>query len=331
MDAYGRTRRPFAAHPGMVRAFPEGRLTLGLIAPLESFRGKAPTLERHLELAGAAERAGFASLWLRDVPFLVPHQGDAGQVLDPWVYLGALSTVTSRISLGTAAVVLPVRHPAHVAKAAASVDHLSGGRMLLGVAGGDRPDELRAFGLPTGDREAVGERIRQSWEYVRQAGRTPSAPIDSPFGAVSGRMDLLPKPVHDRLPMLMTGRGGQSVEWIAEHADGWLFFTVPVEQQALNVRRWRRLTEGAAGGRFRPFAQGMALDLSEDPVAPSRALGHGGHSMGREPLLDLLEELEAIGVNQLMLNLRLSRRPMADMLEELARYVLPAFPAGEPG
>ncbi|MFC7327418.1 TIGR03571 family LLM class oxidoreductase [Marinactinospora rubrisoli] len=331
MDAYGRDRRPFAAHPGMARAFPRGRLTLGLITPLESFRGKVPTLEGHLELAGAAERAGIASLWLRDVPFLVPHQGDAGQVLDPWVYLGALSTVTSRVSLGTAAIVLPVRHPAHIAKAAASVDRLSGGRMLLGLASGDRPDELGAFGITAGDREDLGARNRASWEYIRRAGRSPSAPIDSPFGAVAGRMDLLPKPVHDRLPMLMTGRGGQSVEWIAEHADGWLFFTVPVEQQALNVKRWRRLTEGPGADGFKPFAQGMALDLSEDPVAPPRRLPHGGHSMGREPLLDLLEELEEIGVNQLMLNLRLSHRPMADMLDELARYVLPAFPPGEPG
>ena len=71
------------------------------------------------------------------------------------VYLGLLAGLTERIALGVASIVLPLRHPAHVAKAAASVDVLSGGRLLLGVASGDRPEEYPALNLPFADR---GER-----------------------------------------------------------------------------------------------------------------------------------------------------------------------------
>ncbi len=164
----------------MRRAFPGGgRATLGLIAPLESFSGDVPTMEGHLARVRAAEEAGFASFWLRDVPLLVPSQGDGGQLFDPWVYLGALATATSRITLGTASTVLPLRHPVHVAKAAASVDLLSGGRMLLGLAVGDRPGEVPAFGPAAADPAG---RLPDSWAYLRHlTGGTVTTGHSSPW------------------------------------------------------------------------------------------------------------------------------------------------------
>jgi alkanesulfonate monooxygenase SsuD/methylene tetrahydromethanopterin reductase-like flavin-dependent oxidoreductase (luciferase family) len=68
------------------------------------------------------------------VPFNVPTFGDAGQADDPFVYLGLLAGKTEYIALGVASAVLPLCHPAHVAKAADSADVLSGGRLILGVA-----------------------------------------------------------------------------------------------------------------------------------------------------------------------------------------------------
>ena len=74
------------------RVFQPGRLSLGLVVPLETYANSAiPTMERHLERAGLAEKLGYSALWLRDVPFNVPGFGDAGQVFDPFVYLGALA------------------------------------------------------------------------------------------------------------------------------------------------------------------------------------------------------------------------------------------------
>ena len=84
----------------------------------------------------------FPPFWLRDVPFNVPSFGDAGQVFDPFVYLGYLAAGTKDIALGVSSIILPLRHPAHVAKAAASADQLSDGRLILGVASGDRPGRI---------------------------------------------------------------------------------------------------------------------------------------------------------------------------------------------
>jgi len=114
-----------------------------------------------------AEELGFSAVWLRDVPFNVPSFGDAGQLHDPFVYLGLLAGRTRKIALGVASIVLPLRHPAHVAKAASSVDALSGGRLILGVASGDRPEEYPALNQPFDDR---GKRFRDSFDYIRLMG-----------------------------------------------------------------------------------------------------------------------------------------------------------------
>lgn len=76
-------------------------------------------------------------------------------MLDPFVYIGFLADQTKRIALGIASIILPLRHPAHVAKAAASADVLSGGRLILGVASGDRPEEYPALNVPFTDCGAL--------------------------------------------------------------------------------------------------------------------------------------------------------------------------------
>ena len=90
-----------------------------------------PAMTRHVERVQLAEELGYTAVWLRDVPFNVPSFGDAGQVYDPFVYLGLLAARTRRIALGVASIVLPLRHPAHVAKAAASARMLSKHRRRL--------------------------------------------------------------------------------------------------------------------------------------------------------------------------------------------------------
>jgi len=139
--------RPWADHRGLNRAFRTGAMTIGLIAPLEGFDGPVPTMSNHIELIQQAERAGFSTLWVRDVPLLDPSFGDTGQVFDTWTYLGYLSALTDSIALGTASVVLPLRHTLDTAKVTTSVDQLSYGRFFLGVATGDRPIEFPAYNV----------------------------------------------------------------------------------------------------------------------------------------------------------------------------------------
>lgn len=155
------------SHQGFDRLFAENHLTIGFILPLESDRGAVPTMENHAALVQKVDELGFAGLWVRDVPLHDPNFGDVGQIFDPFVYLKYLSAITSNISLVTGSIVLPLRHPLQVAKAAASVDRPSSGRLVLGIASGDRPIEFPAFDV---DFDTRGDTFRESLSTARNWG-----------------------------------------------------------------------------------------------------------------------------------------------------------------
>ncbi len=305
---------------GYNAVFRPGRLSVGLVAPIEAYpQGPVPTMAQHLERARLAEALGFGAIWLRDVPFNVPSFGDAGQLYDPFVYLGLLAGQTDRIALGVASIILPLRHPAHVAKAAASVDVLSGGRLVLGVASGDRPQEYPALNLPFAAR---GEDFRASLDYIRRVHQDTPA-FESPYGSPGGGMDMLPKPWAGRLPLLITGHSQQDPDWVARHGDGWMTYPRPVAAQARVIRDWRSRVE-AAGRPARPVMQPLYVDLTEDPEAPPRPI-HLGLRLGTRHLRAHLKALEEIGINHVALNLRFNLAPLETTLRRLADHILPDF------
>ena len=298
------------------------RLSIGLVVPLEAYPdGPVPTMAGHLERVRLAESLGYRALWLRDVPFNVPSFGDAGQTYDPFVYLGWLAAHTERIALGVASIVLPLRHPAHVAKAAASVDVLSGGRLLLGVASGDRPQEYPALALPFADR---GARFREAFEYIERM-REPTPRFDNVYGSPGGGIDMLPKPSGPRLPLLITGGSQQSPEWTARHGDGWMTYPRRLDVQARVVEAWREHV-AAAGQPDKPVMQPLYLDLADDPDASPRPI-HLGLRTGVRYLRAHLRRLESIGVNHVALNLRFNTANIETTLERLADDILPEFSA----
>ncbi len=238
--------------------------------------------------------------------------------------------MTSRIALCTGSAVITLRHPLHLAKAASSVDVLSGGRMLLGVASGDRPVEYPAFGLEE-EFQTRGERFREAFEFFRVATESayPSATFPK-FGSLDGTVDLIPKPAFQRIPMLVTGQSRQPLEWIAKNSDGWFYYFMEAEQTAGLTRAWREAVERECGSSlFKPFAQGLFFDLDPDPNAPPRRI-HSGLRVGRNALIGHLSKLQASGVHHLALNLKASRRPALEVLEELSEFVLPLFPSHHP-
>ncbi len=244
---------------------------------------------------------------------------DAGQLYDPFVYLGWLAAQTKEIALGVASIVLPLRHPAHVAKAAASADVLSGGRLILGVASGDRPEEYPALNLPFEHR---GERFRDSFHYIRKmSSMTPE--FDNAFGHPGAGMDMLPKPVSGKLPLLITGGSQQDPSWNAENGDGWMIYPRDVSTQAQIVHGWReRLNE--AGRPEQPVMQPLYIDLSPDPDAPPQPI-HLGFRAGIRYLRLYLKSLEEVGINHVALNLRFNQDDIESTLNTLAEDILPDF------
>lgn len=306
--------------PGFRRMFSANRLTVGLFFPIEAFPRDQPTMRDQERLAVRAQELEFAALWCRDVPLRDPSFGDVGQVYDPWVYLGWIAAITRHIALATGSIVLPLRHPLHVAKAAASVDQLSRGRLVLGVASGDRPVEFPAFGV---DIERRGALFREDFEAVRHVLESEFPVLQTSRGALTGAADLVPKPI-GRLPLLVTGNSGQPLPWIAAHSDGWITYPRSIERQAETVARWHAQVRDAAPGRFKPFAQSLYVDLDDDPhLAPTPI--HLGFKSGRHFLLQFLEASRVIGVNHVILNLKYGARPASEVVEEIGLEVLPAL------
>ena len=319
------TTRRRTDHPGFTRMFRPGQLTLGVFFPIEAFQGDRPAMRGQVALAQRAERAGFAALWFRDVPLRDPTFGDVGQIFDPWVYLGYIAAQTRSIALATGSIVLPIRHPIHVAKAAASVDQLSGGRLVLGVASGDRPVEFPAFNV---DPDTRGETFREHVHAFRRLLGESFPALDGRYGSLRGA-DLVPKPWADGIPLLVTGNSRQSLEWIAQHADGWVTYPRPLDAQERAIRGWRAVAGLQRPGEFLPFAQSLYIDLVAHPRALPEPI-HLGWRLGRDRLVELLAALRTHGANHVVLNLKYGRRPADEVLDELADYVVPEFAPRSP-
>lgn len=264
-----------------------------------------PDMQRHLELAQLADRLGYRALWLRDVPLYDPSFGDAAQVFETFSYLGYLAAATKNILLGTAAVVLPLREPLLTLKAAATVDQLSGGRLLLGVASGDRPVEYPIFGRDFAGRGAnFREQIALARSWADQA---------LPPG-----VKLIPRPAQQQLPLLVAGLAQQSPQWIGEHMDGCLAYPGTPQDHAARSAAWRAV----AGDK--PYVSFIHLDLSANPDEPLRRHRFGGRG-GRKALAAELQAMETAGVAHIGLHLRRNERPLGETMQEIAEFVLPRF------
>ncbi|WP_237163186.1 LLM class oxidoreductase [Paenibacillus sp. BIHB 4019] len=316
----------FHDHPGFRRMFAPDKLTIGLFLPLKFYTGRMDVLQGQADLVEKIDQNNFAAVWVRDVPLFDPGFRDAGQVFDPFVYMAYLAAKTKNISLVTGSAIFTLRHPIDLAKAAASIDVLSGGRLVLGIASGDRPAEFPAYGLDADHRDV---RFRETVAFFRELIHQSSPEIQSSLGRMGG-LELLPKPAAGSIPLIVTGSSRQSSDWIAEHSDGWLTYPEATANETgprmlgRKINAWR---EKIPGGIFKPHMTNEWIDLVEDVNYPRTPL-RGGYILrtGRAGLIQLLEEWQAIGVNHAALGIQFSSRPPAEVIQELAEEVLPLFP-----
>ena len=314
------------SHPGYNRVFREHELTVGLILPLETHpQSPQPTMRDHIAMARKAEEIGVAALWARDIPFFDPAYGDVGQIFDPLIYIAHLAAATRNITLGTAGIVLPMREPLLLAKQINSLDHLTDGRLVVGMSSGDRPSEYPIFGI---DFDTRGERFRDAFGVYRNVGERSFPQFASTrFGRSDGSLDMLPKPPYGRTPAIAVGRSQQSLEWIAENMDGYLGFVPDPDKLNEFGKEWRELAAHAENGsNAKPLAFGGFLYLHPNPHWSFKRI-RGGFAIGSRALRDLLERARDAGVNHVALNPKVTPRPYAEILDELGSVVLPAFSA----
>lgn len=169
----------------------------------------------------AAERAGFDSLWLDD--HLLSDEGDWRDAkLEGWTTLAALAPITSTAKLGFLVAANTFRNPGLTAKMATTLDHLSGGRFILGIGGGWFEREHQAFGFDFGS--GFGERLDRLEESISLIERLLAGERVTHSGRFYSMVDALcaPRPIQPRIPILIGGSGRQkTLRTTARHADLW--------------------------------------------------------------------------------------------------------------
>jgi probable F420-dependent oxidoreductase len=181
-----------------------------------------PTIDELVALVQLVDRSGYDSLWVGDhISFAVP-------ILDPLIQLAQAGVVSRRLTLGTSVYLLPLRHPAPVAKQVATLDHMTEGRLIFGVGvGGEFPKEYEVCGVPRDERGArLTEGIqllRRFWsgEKISHAGR-----YYGPFTDVAMQP---PARQSGGPPIWCGGRTDGALRRTGRLADGWLSYVVTPE------------------------------------------------------------------------------------------------------
>jgi probable F420-dependent oxidoreductase len=181
-----------------------------------------------LDAVRHAEATGWDGVYVAD-----HFMGDGGgfgpeetPTLEATAALAALAAATERVRLGSLVLGITYRHPAVLAKWAATVDHASGGRLLLGVGAGWQENEHAQYGIrlgPPGERIA---RLDEALRVLRGLLTEPRTTVDGRFFTVTDAL-AEPKPVHARLPILVGGKGDRMLGVVASHADEWNMWSTP--------------------------------------------------------------------------------------------------------
>lgn len=249
----------------------------------------------------AAEDAGLADVWVQDHIAIPPDDaaGSGGRYLDPLTALAWLAGRTSRIGLGTGVLVLPYRPPLPTARAVATVQELSGGRLRLGVGVGWMQAEFRALGVPWARRGRISD---ETLAFLHRC-------FASDVVEAQGQPFLfLPRP--QRPPIYVGGAGEHALRRTVAWGDGWMPMSHDPARLAAPVARLRELA--AEAGRSTPEVIAFgAFDPGNAETIPAR-----------------IAALAELGVTRMIAGLRYEdAAAFARHVEFLATRVLPQLPA----
>lgn len=245
------------------------------------------------ECARAADEAGLDSLWVNDHMAIPPDdaEGSGGRYLDPLATLAFAAGVTKRIGLGVGVLILPYRPPLPTAKWVATVQELSGERLLLGVGVGWMEAEFRALGI---DRRRRGKDTDATLDLLRRCFAGDEV-------VVNGQTFLF-RPRPRRPPIFVGGASRHAFRRVLEWGDGWMPIGKKPEELAPKIRELR--DEARRAGR------------SEPEVVTFASLPLDGATEARE----LVSAYEEAGVTRLIHGLRYEEAgPYRKAVEALAR------------
>jgi probable F420-dependent oxidoreductase len=282
-----------------------------------------------LQEVRAAEDAGWHGVWFAD--HYMPNTSDGtparGDAYECWALLPALAAVTSRVRIGTLVSPTSVHHPALLAKRAATIDRLSGGRMVLGLGAGWQVNEHHAYGI---ELEPPGKRVSRFEEAIQVVRSMLAEDVTTFHGACYDITDAPcdPKPVQAPLPILVGTRSPRMLRITARYADEWNTWATPEEAAG---HRTALMAACEAAGRdpatMRTTVNAL-IDLDGGPPSAGRAVLAG--SAGQ--LTDQLGRYAELGFDEFILpdwNLGADASECADNVARIKREVIDGM--GGPG
>lgn len=263
-------------------------MQFGVALPQLGPRARDPAVRDHVRaVALAADRLGYDVVWTAEhlifpsaIQTPYPYGGRApfdvtDPVLDVAATLAYVAAVTTRVRLGTSVIVLPYHHPIALAKALATVDVLSNGRLLVGIAGGWLREEFELLGVPFDQR---GARTDEYLALIKRLWTDDRVSFRGRFFSLDGAA-FFPKPVQrPHPPIWVGGDSAAALQRVGRVGDGWMAVPRDLDHLAAGVEAIRRAA--AAAGR--------------DPA--TIGVASSGASRSMDELLDRLPRLAQLGV-----------------------------------
>jgi probable F420-dependent oxidoreductase len=193
-------------------------MKIGVILPAAEVDGDGatPPWETVRAFAQAAEKRGLDSVWMFDHFFHRWETGVVEAMHEAWTIVSAVAAVTERAEIGTLVLCTSFRNPGLIAKMAATVDEVSGGRLILGLGAGWHDPEYDAFGFPKDHR--VG-RFDESLQIIAPLVRGETVTLDGRYHQAREAV-LAPQP-RRRIPILIAAFGPRMLRLTARFADAW--------------------------------------------------------------------------------------------------------------
>jgi F420-dependent oxidoreductase-like protein len=295
-------------------------MRLGLQLPSYTYPGGTAAIASTLvEIAQAAEAAGFASLWVMDHWIQLPAESGWGgpeePMLEAYTTLGFFAQATSTIALGPLVAGVHFRHPAALVKQATTLDVLAGGgRTYLGMGAGWYAREARALGFPFPERSERFDRLEENLRIARQMFSGHRAPFDGPFTRLEEPFNV-PAPLPAPGPRLMVGGNGftRTMALVARYGDACNFLNPGAGESRRLVDRIHAACEEIG----RNSAEIETTVLRDTDLRP-----------GRETTADLVaagRAQAAEGIDHLIINLPDAHR--TEVLDMIGREVVPELAA----
>ena len=272
-----------------------------------------------IDLAARCEDLGFDSVWASEHVFNVSYVYDRigdKPYYEPLTVLTYVAAKTSTIGLGTSVLVLPYHNPIRLAKVAATLDVLSGGRMMLGVGVGVIEEELEAMGSPFAERGAITD---ETIAIMKELWTKEDPSYQGKYHSFSG-MKFTPKPVQKpHIPIIIGGTSKAAIRRAARSGAAWhpTALSPEVLAQGMEYLKEQVVTAGR--------------DPSEVEVSVSAAIGsthnHNRYSLGEDPeeVLERAQKYQEMGVGRLVVspNTR-DQSQLRPIMEMIAEVVIPA-------